>query len=157
MSLDPAVATEVLAAEHAAVYGYGVLAGVFTATPRRQALDGLDTHRARRDDLRRLILAAGGTPVEAQAAYALPEPLSGPGPALTLAAQIEADLAVAYGALVAASTGAARAFAAAALQDAAVRVSTWSGEAPQLPGIAAVVATSGPLATRLRRRRSPLT
>ncbi|MGQ0624047.1 MAG: ferritin-like domain-containing protein [Sporichthyaceae bacterium] len=155
MSLDRAVAIEVLAGEHAAVYGYGVLAARLAGAPRQQALRGLDVHRARRDELRRLILAAGGIPVESEPAYALPTALTGPAAALALGTALETDIALAYGALVAASSAAERAFAAAALADAAVRVSEWSGQAPRLPGIPAPVDAAARATATPRREPAP--
>ncbi|HVE25095.1 MAG TPA: ferritin-like domain-containing protein [Sporichthya sp.] len=135
MSTDVAVIGEVLAAEHAAVYGYGAIAAELSGTSRALALQGLDVHRERRDRLRRLILDRGGKPVEAQAGYELPRPLAGQSAISDLAAGIERDVALAYGALVAASEGDDRAFATRSLQDAAVREATWRGRAPQFPGL----------------------
>ncbi len=136
MSVDLEVLGEVLAAEHAAVYGYGALVAVLTGDRRGTALAGLDVHRDRRDRLRRLTVDGGGKPVEAQAAYELPRPLSGDSVATELAAGIERDTALAYGALVAASTEADRGFAARAVQDAAVRETVWrDGKAARFPGL----------------------
>lgn len=135
MSVDLAVLGEVLAAEHAAVYGYGALAAVLTGDRRAAALAGLDVHRARRDRLRRLTLDAGGKPVEARAAYQLPRPLTGDSVATELAAGVERDIALAYGALVAAASGDERGFAARAVQDAAVREAGWRGRAARFPGL----------------------
>lgn len=135
MSADQAVLGEVLAAEHAAIYGYGAIAAELNGTNRTVALQGLDVHRERRDQLRRMVLDGGGKPVEAQAAYELPRPFGGFSAVVDLAAGIERDVALAYGALVAASTEDDRGFAAQALQDAAVRESFWRDEAPRFPGL----------------------
>lgn len=149
MSVDLEVLGEVLAAEHAAVYGYGALVAVLTGTRRSAALSGLDVHRSRRDRLRRLTVDGGGKPVEAQAAYELPRPLTGASVATELAAGIERDIALAYGALVAAATQDERGFAARAIQDAAVREAGWRGEAARFPGLedpGFAPATAGPSA-----------
>jgi hypothetical protein len=134
MSTDVTVLGEVLAAEHAAVYAYGAIAAELTGSARSAALDGLDEHRERRDHLRRLILDGGGKPVEAQPGYELPRPLKGSG-VPDLAAGVERDIALAYGALIASSDGDTRTFAAHSLQDAAVRETYWRGKAPRFPGL----------------------
>lgn len=135
MSADPTVVADVLAAEHAAVYAYGAVAASLSGTSRVVALQGLNVHRERRDRLRRMILDAGGKPVEAQPAYELPRPLGGAGAVADLAAGVERDIALAYGALVVAADADERSFAARALQDAAVREATWRQEAPRFPGL----------------------
>ncbi len=135
MSTDSALLGEVLAAEHAAVYAYGAIAATLSGTSRSVALQGLNVHRERRDRLRRMTLDAGGKPVEAQPAYELPRPLGGAGAVADLAAGVERDIALAFGALIAGSDGDDRAFAARALQDAAVREATWRREAPRFPGL----------------------
>ena len=125
---------DVLSAEHAAVYGYGVAGAHLSGSAVRAARTALDVHRARRDRLRGLVVDAGGEPVEAAPAYALPFPVAGAEQARRLAAQIENDTAVAYGALVAAATGNERRFAAQAVQDAAVRAATWGAARVAFPG-----------------------
>ena len=85
---------EVLRTEHAAVYGYGVIAAQTSGPQRRAALNGLDTHRARRDHVRAMVVAAQGTPVEAAPAYRLPAPVRTPQAAARLAADTERELAV---------------------------------------------------------------
>ncbi|MBA3745745.1 ferritin-like domain-containing protein [Sporichthya sp.] len=135
MSADQTVLGEVLGAEHAAIYGYGAIAAALSGTSRSVALQGLNVHRERRDRLRRMILDGGGKPVEAQPAYELPRPLGGFSAVVDLAAGIERDVALAYGALVVAADGDDRGFAALALQDAAVREATWREEAPRFPGL----------------------
>jgi hypothetical protein len=132
---DATILNEVLAAEHAAVYAYGAVAAELSGTSRTIALQGFDVHRERRDRLRKMVLDAGGKPAEPQAGYVLPRPLT-PGQAvIELAAGVERDVALAYGALVAAAAGDDRVFAARSLQDAAVREATWRREAPRFPGL----------------------
>ncbi|MGY5106639.1 DUF4439 domain-containing protein, partial [Streptomyces sp. 900105245] len=63
-----------LAAEHAAVYGYGVVGGRIGEHGRTEARAAYDAHRARRDALVREVRDLGGEPVAASAAYALPFP-----------------------------------------------------------------------------------
>ncbi|WP_143672948.1 DUF4439 domain-containing protein, partial [Streptomyces sp. b94] len=51
-----------LAAEHAAVYGYGVLGGRLDGKRRAEARAAYDAHRARRDALARAARDLGGRP-----------------------------------------------------------------------------------------------
>ncbi|MEU1854052.1 DUF4439 domain-containing protein, partial [Streptomyces sp. NPDC019990] len=64
-----------LAAEHAAVYGYGVVGGRIGAGRRVEARMAYDAHRARRDALVREVKDLGGRPAAAAAGYALPFPV----------------------------------------------------------------------------------
>lgn len=126
---------QVLATEHAAVYGYGAIAAQTGGEQKRAALNAFDVHRARRDRLRALVVAAGGTPVEAALAYRLPFAVTTPQAAVRLAADTERELALALGALVEAGGLEERQFAAAALQDCAVRETYWRGRPPSFPGL----------------------
>ncbi|MEV5875520.1 ferritin-like domain-containing protein [Streptomyces sp. NPDC052101] len=125
-----------LAAEHAAVYGYGVVGGRIGAARQGEARAAYDAHRASRDALTRAVRDLGGQPVAADAAYALPFPVPDPAGAVRLAAQLEERLAGVYADLVRAATGARRAAAAAALREAAVRAVRWSGQSVAFPGLA---------------------
>jgi hypothetical protein len=135
VSADVSALQETLAGEHAAVYGYGVAGARLPGAARREALAAYDTHRARRDQWRELIRAAGDEPVAAAPAYTLPFPLRTPADARRLAAHLERQLAVRYAALVARSDGRERELAARSLQDAAVRAARWSGRTTALPGL----------------------
>ncbi|MFI9490450.1 ferritin-like domain-containing protein [Streptomyces halstedii] len=125
-----------LAAEHAAVYGYGVLGGRLEGRPRTDATAAHDAHRARRDALVRAVRDLGGTPVAADAAYALPFPVSDPSAALRLAAVIEDRVAGVCSDLVRAARGPLRSQAAGALRGAAVRAARWRGSGVAFPGLA---------------------
>lgn len=139
---------EVLRTEHAAVYGYGVIAAQTSGAQRRTALNALDTHRARRDHLRAMVVAADGTPVESAPAYRLPEPVRTPQAAVRLAADTEREIALALGALIEAGRSDDRDFAAHALQETAVRETYWRGTAPVLPGLPrSVEASASPAPT----------
>jgi hypothetical protein len=124
-----------LRAEHAAIYAYGVIAAQLAGQPRRDASAALDEHRARRDRLRAYVIEGGAKPAEPDAAYQLPGPVVTPAAAQALAADVERQVALAYGDLVAAAADDVRGFAARALADAAVRETGWSGRAPQFPGL----------------------
>ncbi|MEW2620047.1 ferritin-like domain-containing protein [Streptomyces sp. NPDC048106] len=125
-----------LAAEHAAVYGYGVVGGRVDDRRRTDAKAAYDAHRARRDALAREVRDLGGRPVAASAAYTLPFTVRGPADAVRLAAQLEERVAGVYADLVRSSAGARRASAAGALREAAVRAVGWSGQSVAFPGLA---------------------
>lgn len=125
-----------LAAEHAAVYGYGVVGGRIDKGRRTEAREGYDAHRARRDALVRQVREKGVDPEPAQAAYALPFAVPDSAAALRLAADIERRLAGVYADLVRAAGGDQRREAAVALREAAVRSARWSGAGVAFPGLA---------------------
>lgn len=127
---------QVLAGEHAAVYGYGVVGARLAGGPsERAAVSGWDAHRARRAAVSALVSAAGGEPVPAAAGYQLGGPVTDPDQARALAAQIEQRAAGTYATLVGAVDGAVRSSAAGWLVDAAVRAATWSGQPLTFPGL----------------------
>ncbi len=125
-----------LAAEYAAVYGYGVVgARVGAGGDRSDALAAWTAHRSARDAMRRAVRSLGADPVAADAAYALPFPVPDAAAALRLAAVLEDRVADAYADLVAAGDGALRADAASRLREAAVRAVRWRGTGPAFPGM----------------------
>ncbi len=130
--LDALQAT--LADEHAAVYTYGVLGARTSQAATPATYDALTTayrrHRARRDQLRLMVADAGGTPVAAEVAYALPGPVRRPTQVAQAALDLEATSAEVLLALVARSTGDVREWAVTE----AVWSATWQvtqGAAPQ--------------------------
>ncbi|GEB60802.1 ferritin-like domain-containing protein [Streptomyces gardneri] len=125
-----------LAAEHAAVYGYGVVGGRIGTQRRAEATAAYEAHRARRDALRRTVRDLGGTPVAAAAAYELPFPVADAPGAVRLAAVLEDRVAGVYSDLVRAGRGPLRSEAAAALREAAVRAVRWRGSDVTFPGLA---------------------
>ncbi|MFC9945202.1 ferritin-like domain-containing protein [Streptomyces pratensis] len=125
-----------LAAEHAAVYGYGALGGRLDGGRRSDATAAHDAHRARRDALTRTVRDLGGTPVAAHAAYALPFAVRDPATAMRLAAVLEDRIAGVYSDLVRAAGGPLRQDAAGALREAAVRAVRWRGTGVAFPGLA---------------------
>lgn len=99
----------VLAAQHAAVYGYPVI-GVHLGNPGlvRRARQLEAGHRQLRDELMDQLAGRGVSPVVAEASYPAPEPMTGPAAAQRWAVQLEQDCAGAYRYLLAATvTGAA--------------------------------------------------
>ncbi|MEU0744523.1 ferritin-like domain-containing protein [Streptomyces sp. NPDC006134] len=133
-----------LAAEHAAVYGYGVVGGRIGEERRAQARAAYDAHRARRDALVRQIRDRGGEPVAAAAGYALPFPVPDAEAAVRLAAELEDRVAGVYSDLVRAAPGGRRAAAADALREAAVRAVRWRGTSVAFPGLAERAAAGPP-------------
>ncbi|WP_243718661.1 ferritin-like domain-containing protein [Actinomadura sp. KC06] len=115
-----------LAAEHAAVYGYGVLGARLQGPLRQTAKAVWNAHRAQRDTLISLL---SGTPVAAAAVYELPVKVTSVRSAAQLAAALEDDLVPAYIGLVGVSAPDLRAFAADGAQRAAARSAAWRGKA----------------------------
>jgi len=127
---------QVLAGEHAAVYGYGVVGARLAGGPsERAAVSGWDTHRARRAAVSALVVGVGGQPVPAAAGYELGAPVTDPDQARALAARIEQHAAATYADLVGAVNGSVRSSAASWLVDAAVRATAWSGQPQTFPGL----------------------
>lgn len=124
-----------LAAEHAAVYGYGVVGGRIVERRRTEAREAHSAHRARRDALRRAVRELGGRPEAAAAAYALPFSVPDSAAAQRLAAELEDRVAAVYADVVSATEGARRRDAAAALREAAVRSARWRGSSVAFPGL----------------------
>ncbi|MFF6954040.1 ferritin-like domain-containing protein [Streptomyces iakyrus] len=135
-----------LAAEHAAVYGYGVVGGRIADGRRTEAVAAYDAHRARRDALVREVKDLGGRPVAASAGYALPFQVPDSAAAVRLAAELEDRVAGVYADLVRAAGGGRRALAAEALREAAVRAVRWRGESVAFPGLAERAGTAPPSA-----------
>ncbi|MEU9846318.1 ferritin-like domain-containing protein [Streptomyces sp. NPDC047985] len=124
-----------LAAEHAAVYGYGVLGGRVAAGRRAEATAAYHAHRSRRDALVRTVRDLGAEPVAARAAYALPFAVPDAAAAVRLAAVLEDRVADVYSDLVRAAEGPLRRQAADALRESAVRAVRWRGSGVPFPGL----------------------
>ncbi|MEV0240039.1 ferritin-like domain-containing protein [Streptomyces sp. NPDC050674] len=135
-----------LAAEHAAVYGYGVVGGKIGDGRRAEAVTAYDAHRARRDALVREVKDLGGRPVAASAGYALPFAVPDAAAAVRFAAELEDRVAGIYADLVRAAAGGRRALAAEALREAAVRAVRWRGGSVAFPGLAERAGTAPPSA-----------
>lgn len=125
-----------LAAEHAAVFGYGVLGAHLAGVQRQNADQMWNSHRARRDRLRSYVEAAGAVPVAAAPAYRLPAPVTSPHTAAQLAARLEDGVTAGYAGLAGAADPALRRYAAQAMQEATVRAVRWRGSPPTaFPGL----------------------
>jgi len=126
-----------LAAEHAAVYGYGVAGAMLAAPERADARADWTAHQVARDTLIAMLTKLGATPVAASPAYALPFAVTSTKSAEMLAATLEDGVTRAYLGLVAVNNPALRAFAAQAMQASANRATAWSGTTVAFPGIPA--------------------
>ena len=84
--------SELLEAEHAALYGYGVLGARLDLETRPVALAAAEAHRIARDELAELLREAGAEPPAALAADDVA--VSGQQPALELAVALEEGLSV---------------------------------------------------------------
>lgn len=121
--------------EHAAVYGYGVLAVHLLGTQRDAARNAYNTHRARRDILIGWIEAQGDKPVAAAPAYTIPFPVNTAADAARLATQLEERLGASYADVVQASSADTRRTSLEWLTDAAVRAVHWRGTSVAFPGL----------------------
>lgn len=125
-----------LAAEHAAIYGYGVAGAKLTGSQQERARRAWEIHRIRRDRLHDLISERGATPVAAQAAYRLPFLVDSTRSAAQLVAALEDGVVAAYLAVVGAAGPRLRRYAARAMQEAVVRATQWRGMSPTaFPGM----------------------
>lgn len=125
-----------LAAEHVAIFGYGVLGAHLLGAQQQTADQMWNSHRARRDRLRTYVETGGATPVAAAPAYRLPSPVSSPRTAALLAARLEDGVTAGYAGLAGAADPALRRYAAQAMQEATVRAVRWRGSPPAaFPGL----------------------
>ena len=121
---EATVLTELLAAEHAAVFGYGVIGARLDDRRRTMALSAFDDHRVLRDRLVQRMTARGLPTPGPALSYAVP--VTTPGSAVRQAVSLETGLAVLWRDLVASTDDRdLRALAVRALSDAAVRATRW--------------------------------
>jgi Domain of unknown function (DUF4439) len=144
-AVDEPLLADLLTVEHAACYLYGLAGGIAAngapsalgttgengpphlptgpgAAAVVLALDGLNTHSARRDTLADRIRALGGTPPASAVAYQPPIKVTDPISALLMLARVEDSVtSVNENVLIAAAAPTTRDFAAGTLADAAVR------------------------------------
>ena len=125
----------VLAAENAAVYGYGLAGAQLTGSQYTTAQQDWNLHRAARATVSSMITQRGGTPAPAAAAYRPPFAVRRAGSARALAALLEDGLVRAYLGLVALDDQALRTFGAGEMQAAAIRAAFWRGSTTAFPGL----------------------
>jgi hypothetical protein len=142
-----------LAAEHAAVYGYGVVGSMLAGTAQADARADWTAHRVARDTLITMLTNLGATPVAASPAYRLPFAVTNAQSAEQLAVALEDGVTRAYLGVVAVNDPTLRAFGAQAMQTTANRAVAWSGTTTAFPGMPAqsLVAVRGQHADDLLR------
>jgi hypothetical protein len=126
-----------LAAEHAAIFGYGVAGAHLSGSSKSAAERDWTEHNEARDTLTAMISALGATPTAAQAFYRLPFAVTDAASAAKLAAYLEEGVTRAYLGLVAVSDRRLRTFGALAMQPPAERAAFWRGTTQAFPGLAA--------------------
>ena len=125
---------EALAAEHAAVWGYGVVGAALPPESRAPAAAAETAHRDLRDRVTALLVERGADPAPAQAAYQLPFPVLSPVDAATLAVTLEDGVAAAWVRVLAqAAERSTRELAVRALSAGELRAVSWRGAAGLTP------------------------
>jgi hypothetical protein len=122
-----------LAAEHAAIFGYGIVGGHLDKAGQTAALQAEAAHRNRRDALLIRLVEASATPPPAAPAYSVAYPVTDRASALRLAVDLEEGTAKAWRQATAATSGDERKMSLDALMDCAVRATRWrrmAGTAP---------------------------
>ncbi len=114
----------VLAAEHAAIFGYGMVGAHLPNALRSEGVAAEQAHRDRRDALLLRLETAGQTPPPAEPTYELPEVTDGAS-AIQLAIELEERTAAAWRAALSDTVDSDREFALDALIDCATRASHW--------------------------------
>lgn len=131
MTDDLTLWQDALAAEHAAIYGYGLVGAAEGMAEK--AADALAIHRVRRSTCLDAVTARGGTPVSSAPAYRIEMPADADEAAGTAAA-LEAGCWPAYLALAGSTDRRARLTGAGWLRESAVRAQAWAGTVAPLPG-----------------------
>lgn len=135
--------TSLLAAEHAAVYAYGVLGARLAPPERSQALADRDAHRVSRDVLTALLTARQAAAPGTLPAYAVAPATADD--ARGLAARVEAGLASRWLDLVAGTDDRdLRRTGVAGLSDCAVRAAQWQRALGAVPGTTALPGVTRP-------------
>ncbi|MGH3191992.1 MAG: ferritin-like domain-containing protein [Streptosporangiaceae bacterium] len=125
-----------LAAENAAIYGYGVAGAYLAGSEQAAASQDWTVHSEARDTLSAMITRLGATPAAAAAFYTLPLPVHNSSTARALAAYLEDGVTRAYLGVVALDDQRLRAFGALAMQAPARRAAYWRGRTQPFPGLA---------------------
>jgi Domain of unknown function (DUF4439) len=124
-----------LAAEDAAIFGYGVVGAHLSGNRKSAAEQDWTGHNEARDTLTEMIAALGASPVAAQAFYQLPFEVHDAASAAELAAYLEDGVTRAYLGIVAVSDQQLRTFGALAMQSSAGRAAFWRGTTQAFPGL----------------------
>jgi hypothetical protein len=127
----------VLAAENAAVYGYGLAGAQLSGGQFSTAQQDWTVHRMACAALSAMITERGAAPGAAAVAYRPPFPVTSAGAAVSLAAMLEDGVVRAYLGLVALDDQALRTFGAERMQAGAIRAASWRGSTTAFPGLPA--------------------
>jgi hypothetical protein len=131
---ETAALRELVAAEHAAVWGYGALGAALPADAREPAVAGDTAHRDVRDRLVALLESRGADPVPREAGYTLPFPVLSAVDAAALAVVLEEGVSAAWVRLLdQAAEPAVRELAVTELGAAEVRAVGWRAAAGRTP------------------------
>jgi hypothetical protein len=146
----PTAATETaalqaaLAAEHTAIWGYGVVGATLGARGRSPALAAEAAHRDVRDRVSALLAARSAAPVREQAGYALPFPVLSAVDAAALGVVLEDGVAAAWVRVLGqAAERATRELAVGLLSAAEVRAVSWRIAAHKNPVTSALPGLPG--------------
>lgn len=129
-----------LAAEHAAVYGYGVVGGVLavttdqSSTVEKLAVSTYDAHRLARDGLVARISGLGATPRASLPAYGVPFPIHTTADCRRFARLLEERCAAVYADAVADTVGSERRLTALGLRACAEHAVQWGAAIVAFPG-----------------------
>lgn len=93
---ENAALSDALAAEHAAIWGYGVVGAALPEKDRQPAEDAEAAHRAVRDQVAALLASRKADVVDARGAYALPFPVLSAVDAAALGVVLEDGVAKAW-------------------------------------------------------------
>ncbi|MGY1812191.1 ferritin-like domain-containing protein [Blastococcus sp. SYSU D00820] len=131
---EEAALQEALAAEHAAVWGYGVVGAALPPADRDAAVTAENAHRDVRDRVAGLLDGRGADPVATEAGYALPFPVLSPVDAAALAVVLEDGTSAAWVRVLDRSVASdVRQLAVVELGAAEVRAVAWRAAAGQVP------------------------
>jgi hypothetical protein len=134
MGTENAALRNALAAEHVAVWGYGVVGAALGPEGRGRAAAAEDAHRDVRDRLTALLADRKVEPVEEQAAYALPFPILSGVDAAALGVVLEDGAAAAWvRVLDQAAQRSTKELAVGMLSATEIRAVTWRGAAGKKP------------------------
>ena len=131
---EVAALQDALAAEHAAVWGYGTVGAALPESARGPVTAAEGAHRDVRDRLTQLISDGGADPVPAEGGYALPFPVLSAVDAARLAVTLEEGTTRAWAWVLDQATGrSTREWAVTVLGDAEVRAVGWRSRAGATP------------------------
>lgn len=125
--------SNVVTAEDAAIYAYGVAGARLKEPSRSRAHRILDEHRTARTAAAGMVTAAGGEVPPPAAVYSLPGQVNAPSDAQALLAHVENALVPYYAAAAGASPGGERRPAARRAAECAVRAIAWGADPQAFP------------------------